>query len=301
MSRRSRIEIEAIREAIVDELEADNPQTVRGLFYRLVSRGVVAKTEAEYENTVCRLAVEMRRTGALRYSWIADPTRWMRKPSTFSSVEAALRRTAQTYRRALWDDALTVREIWCEKDAITGVLIRETSDWDVPLMPCRGYPSLSFLHSAAEAILERHRYGQRTILYYFGDHDPSGLDIDRTVTRGIGESLIALTFDWADPREAFAEVADFERVAVTPAQIADLQLPTRPTKRMSRDYRARTFVGDSVEVDAIPARRLRQIAASCIEGHVDADQLESLREVEAEERRVLLALADRQDINGESR
>src|SRR5205085_11765294 len=74
------------------------------------------------------------------------------------------------------DDTLTVPEIWGEKDAITGVLAQETWDWDVPLMPCRGYPSLSFLGSAAEAIQERAN-GQHTVLYYFGDHDPSGVEI----------------------------------------------------------------------------------------------------------------------------
>ena len=35
-------------------LQADNPMTVRQVFYQLVSRGVIAKTEAEYKQAVVR-------------------------------------------------------------------------------------------------------------------------------------------------------------------------------------------------------------------------------------------------------
>jgi hypothetical protein len=295
MSRRTKVDMAVIREAMVAELATDHPQTLRGLFYRLVSRGVVAKTEKEYKGTVCRLSAEMRRSGDVPYHWLADPTRWMRKPITFSSAEDALRRTAETYRRALWDDAETVPEVWCEKDAISGVLAKETAGWDVPLMPCRGYPSLSFLYSAAEVIKERHEVrDQHTVIYYFGDHDPSGVEIDQSLVRGIGECLISMDPHLEvlefEPEDAFEEMASFERVAVTPAQIVGLNLQTRPTKRNPRDHRAKRFAGDSVEVDAIPARHLRAIAAACIEQHVDQDALELLRVVEAEERAGLMAL-----------
>jgi hypothetical protein len=299
-NRRTKAEMAAIREAIVAELKPDNPQTVRQLFYRLVSRGVVGKTEAEYQRTVCRLLADMRRSGEIPYRWLADSTRWMRRPQTFASAEGALRRTAETYRQALWDEASYVPEIWCEKAALSGVLAEETWPWDVPLMICGGYPSMSFLHGAAEAIDERNEESeQRTIIYYFGDHDPSGVDIDRAIVKGIGQSLVSI---WASrwgadtedfpPEDAFDELADFRRVAVTLGQVKALSLQTRPTKRNPRDYRAKGFVGDSVEVDAIQARTLRAIAANCIERHVDQHQLEVLQTVEAEERKLLLSMAD---------
>src|SRR5512143_2849090 len=170
-SRRTKAEMDAIRVAIIAVLEEDRPQTVRQVFYRLTSAGVVAKTESEYKQTVVRLLGEMRRSGRIPYGWIADATRSQRKPITHSSMEGALRRTAETYRRALWDDAETAVEIWLEKDALAGVLYGVTGGWDAPLMVCRGYPSISFLHSAAEAIYERDANEQRTAIYYFGDHD----------------------------------------------------------------------------------------------------------------------------------
>jgi hypothetical protein len=300
--RRTPAEIEAIREAILEELEADNPQTVRGLFYRLVSRGAIDKTESEYKHTVGRLVTEMRRDGSLPYEYLADPTRWMRKPTTFSSAKQALQRTARTYRQALWDRALVVPEIWSEKDAITGVLVEETYPYDVALMPCRGYPSVSFLHAAAETMYERNEEEQRTAIYYFGDHDPSGVDIDRYIVDGIGQSLLALTGGWEfdDAADAFDKYAVFKRVAVLPRQIADLKLPTRPTKRRSRDYRAKGFVGDSVEVDAIPAHTLRAICRASIERHVDRRQLEVLKVYEKHEKDLIMSVIAELDGRGKN-
>src|SRR5262249_26516020 len=58
--RRAKAEVDAIRNAILSVLSADHPQTVRQVFYQLVVRGVIEKTEAEYKTTVIRLLTEMR-------------------------------------------------------------------------------------------------------------------------------------------------------------------------------------------------------------------------------------------------
>jgi hypothetical protein len=165
-------------------------------------------------------------------------------------------------------------EIWLEKDALSGVLYEVTYRWDVPLMVTRGYPSLSFLHGAAEVISAQRK---PTKIYYFGDWDPSGVDIPRFVQASLEE----LT-DHAD--------ITFIREAVDPWQIALWQLPTRPTK--TSDSRSKNFEGESVEVDAIPPDQLRLIANHCIESHVDEAQLHVTRVAEASERE-LLRLLDR--------
>jgi hypothetical protein len=302
--------MESIREAIFSTLAEDRPMTVRQVFYALTTQGVIAKTEAEYKSTVCRLLAELRRSGDVPYAWLADATRWQRRPTTFSSAEEALQRTASTYRRALWDDHPDTVEIWLEKEALAGVLVDTTIEWDVPLMVTRGYPSMSFLHSAAEAIKARSDEGQHTHIYYFGDRDPSGVDIDRAVVDGIGESLESLDpflharrlaaglfgMEIFDSAEAFHDHATFTRVAVTEEQIAAWDLPSRPTKRS--DSRSKSFKGNSVELDAIPSSMLRELAAKSIERHVDQHQLAVLRKTEAEERRLLLEMAE--TLNGSS-
>ena len=101
--------------------------------------------------------------------------------------------------------------------------------------------------------------------------------------------------DDCDPEFTFGDFADFERVAVTPAQVKRWKLPTRPTKKS--DSRAGSFTGDSVELDAIPPHRLRSLARQAIERHVDQRQLGVLRTYEAQERKVLERMAA--TVNGE--
>lgn len=92
------------------------PMTVRQVFYQATVRGVVDKTEAGYLK-VQRLLVQMRRERQIPFDWIADNTRWQRKPQTFGGIDEALRETARFYRKSLWRDADAYVEIWLEKDA----------------------------------------------------------------------------------------------------------------------------------------------------------------------------------------
>ena len=70
--RRSRDEMAVIRQTIIDVIEDDPPMTVRQVFYQLVSRGVIEKTEMQYQKTVIRLMTEMRLAGDLRYDWVVS-------------------------------------------------------------------------------------------------------------------------------------------------------------------------------------------------------------------------------------
>lgn len=272
--RRTKADMEVIRQAVYQVVELYQPMTVRQVFYQLVVRWAIDKAESEYKGTVVRLLSDMRRSRQLPFDWIADNTRWMRKPTTFSSLEMALRRTAEVYRRSVWDNQGVYVEIWLEKDALAGVLYDVTSEWDVPLMVTRGYPSLTYLNAAADAIAAS---GKPAYLYYFGDHDPSGVDITRATEAGLRE---------------FAPTAEihFERVAVTPDQITDWQLPTRPTKLT--DTRSRNFLGESVEVDAIPPDVLRTLARDCIVKHLSDQSLAAMYAAEDSERELLTRMVN---------
>jgi hypothetical protein len=183
-----------------------------------------------------------------------------------------LAESARLYRRDLWASQGTYAEVWLEKDALAGVLYTVTSEWDVPLMVTRGYPSLTFLHEAAEAMPT----DKPVVILYFGDHDPSGVDIPRRVLTDL---------------RGFAPAAEIELrpIAVTPEQIGSLRLPTRPTK--VTDSRAARFVGESVEVDAIPPRTLRTLAEENITRLLDVHAVEVLEAAETSERTILAGLA----------
>jgi hypothetical protein len=219
--------------------------------------------------------VEMRRSGQLPYRWLADNTRWQRRPQTYSSIQRALEDTARFYRKSLWDDAGSYVEIWLEKDALAGVVMPVTSEYDVPLMVARGYASLSFLHSAAETIAD---LSVPAYIYHLGDFDPSGVNAGEKIEQTLRE---------------LAPHADihFERIGVTPIQIFEWKLPTRPTKQS--DTRSKGFGDISVELDAIAPDTLRRLVQLYIEDHLPAEQLKILKVAEESEREMLQMFVQR--------
>lgn len=273
--RRSNAELATLDEQIVEILVEENPATLRNVFYRMVVRGAVPKTDSGYD-VVQRQLLKLRRSGTVPYSWVTDGTRTRRRPLTHSSLESALENTARTYRRALWDQAAEVVEVWCESDSLAGVLHPVTSKWDVPLMAARGFASESFLWAAAE---EYRADGRPVAVYYFGDWDPSGVAIDPKVASKLRDFAPEIDFN-------------FIRVAVTPAQIEVLDLPTGVPKKT--DSRSKSFTGPTCEAEAIRPTDLRALCSRAVVGHLDADDLERLEMVEAEERDVLYRMARRQ-------
>lgn len=273
--RRTRTELADLDDAICTAVSTENPVTLRGVFYRVVSAGAVDKTEAGYR-AVGRQLVKLRRAGVVPYAWITDGTRMMRKPKSWTDVGGMLDHAAASYRRALWADQDAAVIVLSEKDAISGAIYPVTAEYDVELGITRGYTSETFVHSIAADVIVNDEIGLTTYLYQLGDHDPSGVDGWRDFTAKVTEFAAGCA-------------VVFERLAVTPEQVVEMALPTRPTKRT--DTRAAGFVGESVEVDAIPASELRRIVREAIERHIDTDQLAVTRMVEQSERDGLAAMA----------
>ncbi len=269
--RSTNAQLDVVDDAIMAALTEEHPATLRGTYYRVVSAGVVDKTDAGYQ-LVGRQVLKLRRAGRLPYSWITDGTRYIVKPDSWLDVDQMLSDAASSYRRMLWHDQYARVQIFTEKDAITGVIEGVTGEWDVPIGVLRGYASESFAWSVAESL--RRQY-QHTYLYQLGDHDPSGVD----AWRNFEEKVRGFVPD--------AKVT-FQRIAVLPEQIASLKLLTRPTKKS--DSRSANFTGESVEVDAIPPSMLRQIVRDAIEQHINERALANTRAVERSERELLTSM-----------
>lgn len=253
---------------VFDEIEP--PMTTRQMFYQMETLGFVPKTQAGY-NIVQKQLVEARRAGIIPYNWVSDNTRWMRKPDTYTSLEAFLKQSQEAYRRSIWASQSDYVEIWIEKDALAGVITPITEKWDVPLMVTKGYPSESFVYSAAESIKE---IGKPTYIYYFGDWDPSGLNISEDTEKKL---------------KGFLDDEDipfhFSRVAILEDQIAHYNLPTRFTKKT--DSRAKNWKGPSVELDALRADVLREMVDQAIVSHIEPGLYKRTLAIEEAEKETL--------------
>jgi hypothetical protein len=267
----------AIRQAVLDLVEQFTVMTVRQIFYALTVRRVVPKEETAGYRPVQTQVLKLRREGLLPWSFIADATRWQRKPRSYDDVEDALLTTARAYRRNLWRAQKQRVEVWLEKDALAGVVIEVTDKWDVPLMVSRGTSSQTFLHEAAQVATKAWWESDiSTVVLALYDRDAAGQRAARTVERGLAEFAPGVPIE-------------FHLLAVTDYQVRAWQLPTRPPK--PKDPEAAKFTGPAVELDAIPPDRLIKLVDDEIASYVDQGAWAKEQAVEQSERTLLTKLA----------
>jgi len=267
--------MDSLLAAIVAIIMGEDEQiTIRHLFYRLVGERQIEKTEAAYKS-LCGHLSKWRRSGEVAWDSFADNTRWHMGRATFNGLNDTLTNTVKCYRRDLWAMQDAYVEIWGEKDAISGILYSEADTFGVKVFTCRGFASLSALYSAANTFKQAVANGKQVFIYYFGDHDPSGLAIDRAAVDSF--------------RDDFGVEVNLTRAAVTPEQIEQHNLPTRPVKKT--DTRAAGWLGGCVEVDTMKPAVLKSIVRDCITGHIDRHQWEKTRVIENAERETLQRFA----------
>ena len=268
-----------LRHAIIDAFEGTSkPVTVRQMYYLLTTMNAVEKTEAGYRRVQRQLLI-MRREELIPYEWIADNTRWMRKPTSYGGLRECLEESARFYRASIWRDLPDHVQIWCEKDALAGVLFQETHRYDVPLMVTRGYSSETFAYESAQEMLHS---GKDCFVYYVGDLDPSGWQAAKDLERKFEE--------FTDHQ------VEFERLAVTTEQAIHWRLPSRPSKRSDTRHKAfeREFGAGapSIELDAVPPDRLRQLVREAIETHIPRGHLDAIALEEREARSTLETMVE---------
>ena len=241
---------------------------MRHVFYAVSGKGLVPKTENGYR-TVASLMKNLRLTGELPWNYVADNTRFKLASAMFTGLVDFLDQVESVYRRDIMRDVDVTIEIWSEKDAISSILADKAELWGVPVFINRGYPSLTFLHSSA---VELETIGKPAYIYYFGDSDPSGKDIERNT-----ESRL----------RKFAPNTEitFERMAVTEEQIEKFGLPTRPPK--AGDSRNGKYNGGIVEIDTLPMKYLGGLVEYCITRNISSATLDRMLKIEAAEKETL--------------
>lgn len=280
--RATRAEMARRRGALFIIIEANRPTGVRFTYYTAAAQGLVPKTQNGYRK-VQREVLAMRRNHSIPWDWVVDSTRWMRKPQTWDSVEEAITATAASYRRALWSRSAKAVEVWVESESVAGVLYPITEKWDVPLYPIKGQTSDTFVHEAAMMYRDDPR---ELRIFYFGDHDPAGYEIESNLHRKLVE------FSGRDDIQ-------FHRIACTADDVRRLGLRGgRPKKQSYVDAMTGArlvWQGDVVEIEAIPPPTLRYWLDQLIEDEMDPLQLEVLLVAEASERQALEVLAGHRD------
>jgi hypothetical protein len=188
--RRARSELDQLDAQIIAVLCADHPQSVRHVFYQMTNPRLavaVEKSDRGYRHVQER-CVRLRRAGVLPYDWIADMSRRGYFVDTFSGAGDFLRRMRGLYRADLWRGADCRCEVWVESRSIASVVLDDCQELAVPLYPCGGFSSVSFVHEAAMQHNDSDD-GRPLVVFYVGDFDPAGVLIDRSLERELREHL----------------------------------------------------------------------------------------------------------------
>jgi hypothetical protein len=241
--------------------------TIRHLYYRLVGLGSIPKTEPAYKN-LCQHLTKWRRSRDISFSDFIDGTRWHIKDRTFDGVTDALENTVTNYRRDLWSTQNFYVEVWVEKDAVASIVSSVANSFGVPVFVCRGFASVSSLSDAAETFRAAGKNGKTCVIYHLGDYDPSGVAAGESVKKAM--------------RDDFNADVMFVRIAVTPEQIENYNLPTRPTKESS--HSKNWTGGDCVELDAMSRQEIEQLVESSITKLIDQREWNTLKKTEELER-----------------
>ena len=249
-------------------LQDYHPMTVRQVYYQLVSGQVIENNRSAYQ-AVSNALVDARLEGLISWEWIEDRLRRPRQIAMWKDP-AHFALVAQQYKRNVWHTQPRYLEVWLEKDALSGIFEDVLEAYGVTLNVGRGYDGWSSIRNAAE------RYGpgeNRTILYY-GDFDPSGDDM----VRSLGVRL-----------EALGSHPTIIKVALSMEDVTRYNLPPNLTK--PTDSRRAAFVeknGDvSVELDALRPDVLEASLRAEIEKLMDMSALQATQEQEAKERALI--------------
>jgi hypothetical protein len=236
-----------------------SPPTLRQLYYQFVSRGLIANNDKEYKK-LGKAVANGRLAGLIDWEGIIDRTRYLRELAHWNSPEDVIRSASKQFRFDKWDNQPNYCEVWIEKDALVGVIERPCHEMDVPYLACRGYASASEVWRAGSGrIREKLADGKDCIIFYLGDHDPSGLDM----SRDIQERLNLFVGD--------AGHVEVKRLALNIDQVKKYNPPPNPTK-MS-DSRAEWYVSEyghtCWELDALNSKVLNDLVKDAIDDILD--------------------------------
>lgn len=270
---------------IVDEYAADNyVLTLRQLHYQLVKSNWIVNHDSAYKK-LGNILDDCKYAGIIDWDNIEDRGRKPYIPYYVTGVEDALNDTISQYRVDRQEGQEVCVELWTEKDALSAILKRSTEKYHIQLVVNKGYTSSSAIYGAYKRCVARIAAGQRVVILYFGDHDPSGLDMVRDIRERMELMLRKGRYYeqlFVDVERYIDECFQILPIGLTMAQIKKYDLPKNPTKLT--DSRANKYIEkygkSSWEVDALNPRTLTQIIETNITGIIDMDKYNEMLETE---------------------
>jgi len=228
---------------ILGELREYVPLTLRQVFYQMVGKEYIENTKPEYQ--MLSILIKWARIDEfIPWEMIEDRVRAFHDFSGLKTKEEyiwqELREFLGRYRRDILQTQDKYLEVWIEKDALSSLFSKVCYPYTVPVVVCRGFSSVSFLNDFRERLSQRE--DKVPVMLYFGDFDPSGVEMLDAMKITLKEEL---------------RIDDivFKRIALLKEDIFTYKLPHNPFALKKTDTRARKHIeryGElAVELDAM--------------------------------------------------
>ena len=260
---------------ILEELEEFKPLTLRQIYYQLVGKNYIENSSSQY-GMLSKLIKHARLDNYIQWTDIEDRVRSYHDFSGWKDADAykssSIDGFLTNYHRDLTLSQEVYLEIWIEKDALSSIFTKVASKYTVPVVVCRGFSSVSFLNDYKTRL--RFSQSRRPVLLYFGDFDPSGVEMLKSMETTLKDELKV-------------ERIEFKRIALQKEDIDVYNLPHSPEALKKKDTRAKKHVamyGElAVELDALPPSVLQNKIKMAIENELDMDLFMEEKETEVSE------------------
>lgn len=239
--------------------------TGRQLFYQLVKDNAVPNAEKVYKR-ILSLLVDLRYNGVIDWDAIEDRARESSRPSQWKHISGLIDSALYAYRLPRWKDQDYYLELYCEKQALEGILKPVADKYHIYYGSNKGYSSASAMYRIAKRMDDKIYANKICKLIYLGDHDPSGLDMVRDIQERICEFLGLEV----ENNEFFNVIP----VALNKEQIEIYSPPPNPAR--FEDPRAKWYIKEfgnvSWELDALEPSVLVDVAEGAILEYLDMDK-----------------------------
>lgn len=265
--------------------------SLRQLYYQLVKANLIPNNDTVYKK-IGTLKDDLCYAGRIDWEMIEDRGRKPVFPYTNKDAKDALEDALRQFRLNLMRTQSNTIELWTEKDAVSGILGPVASQYCVRFSVNKGYTSSSAIYRTYLRVANAIERERKFILLYFGDHDPSGVDMVRDIKERLEFMLENGEFRYAQWQ--IREYLRVVRIGLDKTQIVKFHLPPNPAK--IRDPRAaayiRTHGNTSWELDALTPQQMVAIATQGIEAFYDEDEFKKMRKLEAKYRKELKLIVD---------
>jgi len=154
--------------------------TLRQLYYQMVSRNYIPNDQNCY-GKLSSVLDDCRYSGVIDWDIIEDRGRVPFTPYYENSVADALEKTVRWYALDKKIGQPVYTELWTEKDAISSILKQSVEDYTITVGINKGFASSTAMYEAYTRFMKEIKNRRKVVVLYFGDHDPSGLDMIRDI------------------------------------------------------------------------------------------------------------------------